>query len=737
MKLPRKLIPLLTGLLLTLVVLWLEFSDAGMIRSVMARLDFLIYDLRLSTTLEDKPSVDPRVVIVDIDEKSIQAEGHWPWSRDKLAKLLDKIFDQGTAVAAFDIVFAEGERNDASDVLAAAERGNLLEPKTRHVLKEIAPSFDHDRIFAASMADRDVVLGYIFTNHDRPPSGAAPPPVPTRRPAVDALSVITLPSYTSNIPALQKAAAHAGFFSLLPDPDGIVRRAPMLIRYHGQLYPSLSLEAVRLFFLVDKIGIASEPVGEVQAVDSIRVGPTTIPTDAYAQAMIPYRGKQGSFQYVSATDLLHDRVPSGTLENKIALIGTTAQGLFDLRATPMQPVYPGVEAHANLIAGMLDNRFPVTPSWADGANFLLTLGTGLLLALALPFLPALSLVFVTALVAAGQFAFNFWLWASKGYVLTLAPILTLILLIASLNLAYGFLFESRGRRQLKGAFGQYVPPELVEEMSRNPERYGFEGESRELTILFADIRSFTTISESLSPNALKKLLNRFFTPMTRIIFQRRGTIDKYVGDMIMAFWGAPVADKEHAAHAIEAALDMLREVERLKDDFRADGLPEVEIGIGLNTGTVNVGDMGSEFRRAYTVIGDAVNLASRLEGTTKYYGARLVVGERTRQEAGEKFVFRELDYLRVKGKAKAIRIFEPVCRAEEAQEAVDDRLARYHRALELYRNRQWDEADDIFAALAAEEPDVGVYRLYRQRIEELRGMPEDEAWDGVYDRQVK
>ena len=737
MKLPRKIIPVLTGLLLTVFVLWLEFSDVGVVRAAMARLDFLIYDLRLSATLPEKPSVDPRIAIVDIDEKSIQAEGHWPWPRDKLAKLLNKVFGQGAAVVAFDIVFAEAERNDASDVLAAAEARNLLEPTTRRVLKKIAPGFDHDRIFAASMAGRDVVLGYVFTSSDQHPSGAPPPPVPSTRAGVDALSVVTLPSYTGNIPVLQKAAAHAGFFSLLPDPDGIVRRAPMLIRYNGRLYPSLSLETTRLFFLVDKVNIASEPVGDVQAVESIRVGPATIPTDAYAQAMIPYRGKQGSFQYVSATDLLDDRLPEGTLENKIALIGTTAQGLFDLRATPMQPVYPGVEAHANLIAGMLDNRFPVTPSWGDGANFLLTLGTGLVLALALPFLPALTLVFVTALVGGGQFAFNFWLWASKGYVLSLAPLLILILLLASFNLAYGFLFESRGRRQLKGAFGQYVPPELVEKMSRNPELYGFEGESRELTILFADIRSFTTISESLSPNALKELLNRFFTPMTRIIFQRRGTIDKYVGDMIMAFWGAPVADGEHAVHAIEAALDMLAEVERLKEDFCADGLPEVEIGIGLNTGTVNVGDMGSEFRRAYTVIGDAVNLASRLEGTTKYYGVRLVVGERTREEADKRFVFRELDYIRVKGKAEAIRIFEPICRTEDADPALSEQLRRYHRALELYRSRRWDAADEILAALVSEQPEGQLYRLYRQRIDELRGMPRNEDWDAVYDRQVK
>lgn len=314
--------------------------------------------------------------------------------------------------------------------------------------------------------------------------------------------------------------------------------------------------------------------------------------------------------------------------------------------------------------------------------------------------------------------------------------LGLVLALAVLNLAFGYLNEARQRGRLKDMFGQYVPPTLVEQMVRAPGRFSTAGESREMTVLFADIRSFTTLSETLTPGELKGLLNQFFTRMTRIIFERHGTIDKYVGDMIMAFWGAPLPDPDHALHATEAALEMLGAVESLRPELAAQGLPEISIGIGINTGVMNVGDMGSEFRRAYTVIGDAVNLGSRIEGLTKFYGAGLVIGEATRAQLGS-FVCRRLDRVRVKGKTQGVEVYEPLCREDKAEPALRLEIERHHRALELYWAQQWDESCAEFEALHARAPQTRIYALYLERIDELRRRPLPADWDGVYDRRTK
>jgi len=305
-------------------------------------------------------------------------------------------------------------------------------------------------------------------------------------------------------------------------------------------------------------------------------------------------------------------------------------------------------------------------------------------------------------------------------------------------MAYGFLFEERSRRRLKDMFGQYVPPELVEELAADPDSAAsMAGERREMTVLFADIRGFTAISETLSAAALKDLLNRFFTPMTRVIFEHRGTIDKYVGDMVMAFWGAPLADPEHARHAVAAALAMRNEAERLRADFRAEGLPDVDIGIGLNSGAMNVGNMGSDYRRSYTVLGDAVNLGSRLEGLTRFYGAGIVVGEETRAGQEDAFLFRRLDRVRVKGRSEPLTIHEPLCGREAATAALEEEVAAHERALDAYFARDWETARAAFAELADAHPGDGVYRLFLERMAETDAAALPADWDGVYRHQSK
>ena len=471
--------------------------------------------------------------------------------------------------------------------------------------------------------------------------------------------------------------------------------------------------------------------------EGVRLGARQIPTDELAQVIIPYSGPRRTFRYVSATDVLHGRVSPESMAGAVALVGSTAAALGDIRATPVGKVFPGVEIQANLIRGFMDRSIPYRPEWSNAATLLALLVLGSLIAVLLPFLGPWSMVAVSTGAAALLFAFNIWAWQGLGLALPVAVPGLLVLVLATFNLAYGFLFENRLRERLRDQFGQYVPPQLVQEMARRPKDYGFEGESRVLTVLFADIRGFTTLSEGLDATALKRLLNRFFTPMTRIIFDHRGTIDKYVGDMIMAFWGAPVSDADHRAHAIDAALVMLDKVKELRRAFLDEGLPEIDIGIGLNTGLMNVGDMGSSFRRAYTVIGDSVNLGSRLEGLTKFYGVHLVVSEFTREGLEDRYVFRELDLVRVKGKKEAVRVYEPIRPASETTEALSREVDSYHQALGLYREGHWDESWEAFQALRKAHPSIPLYQLYLERIERLLQSPPTDEWDGVFERTEK
>jgi adenylate cyclase len=418
------------------------------------------------------------------------------------------------------------------------------------------------------------------------------------------------------------------------------------------------------------------------------------------------------------------------LEGRIALIGTSAVGLVDIRSTPVSSVFPGVEVHASVLAGIIDGRFPFRPPWADGVDIILTLGLGLALALLLPFASVLVYVLASGVAAVAAVWINLWLWVDQAFVTSLVGPLLAVVAVTSFNLVYSYFTETLQKRQLKSMFGQYVPPELVEEMSRNPEGISDAGERREMTVLFCDIRGFTTISEQLTATELKDLLNRFFTPMTEIIFDHRGTIDKYVGDMIMAFWGAPLEDPDHACNAIDAALSMLARTAAMKLELRELGYPEVEIGIGLNTGPMNVGNMGSQFRRSYTVLGDPVNLGSRLEGLTKFYGVRLIVGEQT--HAGQQaFLFRQLDRVRVKGKQETTRIYTPLCRLADATSEVRAELARYEQARRAYIERHWDAAEAGFRALQQEDDQV-IYRIYLERLARLRAEPPGPDWDGVF-----
>lgn len=729
-------IPVCLGLLIVALTLSATVTRWSPAQQVTQRLELLAYDLRLNHIPLPSRQDLARIVIVDVDEESLRLEGRWPWPRHRLGELVSQLEKAGTAVLAFDVMFVEPDRNPAVEVLEHVRSHDDM-PGLQPALERAALHLDRDMQFAARLQDMDAVLGFALQHEGIFSMGQLPSPLLTLASERQTrLTVPAMPNYVANLALLQDAAGHAGFLNTNPDLDGTVRRSPLILRHGDALYASLSLEAARLYQLLDSIQIHTATIADREVVEAIQLGPQLIPTDASGNVLIPYRGGSGSFPTLSASHVLRGEADSMILENAIVLVGTSAIGLSDLKSTPVQNVFPGVEIQANLLDGILNRGFPTQPAWANGADFAAMLLVGLLLALLLPTLGPLWLLLTSLAVIASWVFINSWLWNRQGLVLNIALPVVMVLLLAMANMAYGFLFEYRRRFQLKHLFGQYVPSQLVDEMSRDPAQYHAKGESREMSVLFADIRNFTAISETLSANDLKDMLNRFFTPMTRIIFEHRGTIDKYVGDMVMAFWGAPVHDPRHAHHAVHAALSMLREVETLKTNLKTSGYPEINIGIGVNTGMMNVGDMGSEFRRAYTVLGDAVNLASRLEGLTKYYGAGLVVGPLTREQAPE-FVYRPLDRVRVKGKKAAVEVFEPICLAAQADEKVLREIQCLQQALAHFWSQEWDAAEQALRTIQQQYGQRRLYHLYLERIEVLRHQELPSDWDGVFERREK
>jgi adenylate cyclase len=633
---------------------------------VAETLDRMVYDARLRS---QAAPADERVVIVDVDERSLAQVGRWPWPRETVARLVEAIVDRGGAsVLGLDTLFAEPERGSSGDeALAAAMRG------------------------------RPVVLGYYFSS-DRGgvTAGQLPAPVMNVGAFVQSGHRITAWSgYGGNLRALQEAAAGAGFFNPVVDPDGAVRALPLLAEHGGQVYESLVVAMLRRH-----LGGASLVLTGEHLVVKGPGGTAVLPLSAGTTALVPFAGRvaatpaapqaaapqapptraaptraaasssashsRSHFRYVAASDVLSGRAGPEIFRGRIVLLGTSAPGLTDLRATPVHPAFPGVQIHATLLAAALGadgaeggaplKRRSEVSDLVGAAGVALA---GAVLAFSLPSIGAVGVVTLGLLAAAALWLASGVGWSNFGLVVPVSAGLLLVAALCGFNLAAGYFVEGRARRAVASLFGEYVSPALVERMMRDPQRYGStSSENRELTMLFVDIRGFTRIAETMEPERLREYINDFLTAMTEVIHRYGGTVDKYIGDAVMAFWGAPVEDPQHADHAVAAALSMLEEVQRLNLSYESRGLPLMRVGIGVNTGVVRVGDLGSRLRRAYTVIGDAVNLASRLEGLTKEFDAPIIVGESTvRQACGHAFA--ELGYARVAGRAEPVRAFVP------------------------------------------------------------------------------
>lgn len=720
------------GIGLAIVGLFLLHGFGWLQLGLVRQLELWSYDYRLLRTMPG--GVDDRIIIVDIDEKSLSEVGRWPWSRNQVAKMVDQLFDHyGVAVVGFDVVFAEPDTSSGLREMEALARGPLSrDADFRKVLSQSRDRLDYDALLASRFEGRPLVLGYYFTNDEASKSrtsGLLPEPVLTKDAFKGGINNIPPKTgYGGNIPILQKAAKVGGHFNPDPDPDGVTRRVPMLQEYKGNYYESLALATLRAMFGQPDI-VPGFPAGNDAMLEWLQVADLRIPVDSSATALIPYRGNQNSFQYVSAAEVISGKVPKKTMEGAIVLVGTTAPGLMDLRSTPVSAVYAGVEIHANMIAGILDGNIRHAPTYARGAEIASLVLGGLLLSLLLPFLgPLWSLVITLAMVAAAV-TINLMAWRS-GLVLPLASQMLLFPIIYAFNASYGFLLESRAKRQITGLFGQYVPPQIVGKMSKDPQRFTMQAESREMTVLFTDVVGFTSISEKLSPKELALFMNEYLSAMTGIIYEHGGTVDKYIGDAIMAFWGAPMEDPDHALHAVEAALAMQARMLVLRQEMTAQGFPEIKIGIGINSGLMRVGNMGSSYRVAYTVMGDAVNLASRLEGLTRQYDTWVIVGEETRTKVAG-YLWQELDLVRVKGKNEPVAIHEP-CGAELAlAEQYANDITLFNKMVAAYRNQNWDTAEATLQELIVHNPDRKLYQFYLNRILGYRKEPPPAEWDGV------
>ena len=707
-------------------------------------LENALYDLRLHAAMPH--TLDDRIVIIDIDEPSLARVGQWPWARNRLEVLVRELVErQGVAALGLDTVLGESDRSSALPTLWRLAAGELREDAAfNEWLTYNAATLDHDRNLATTLREAPVALAFYLTG-DRGGHrfGSLPHPVSYME---HLPGMLAWNGYSAPIEQLTRAARGAGFINSTNGRDGVVRAAPLVAVLDDGVYVSLAVATLQQAFPQAALQIArvpgkkDGPVYKLQLLDTAAM-PEPVFVQPSGVALVPYRGaggpKGGSFRYISAADVVEGKLAAGELRGRIALLGFTVPGLMDLRATPVGTAYPGVEVHASMISGMLDGRVPYVPDWARGFHVVLVLLLGVVLTAWMPRLKAVSALLLGIVLAAALVTLDMVMFFGYGQVLPVACALTLVLLALTTNLMLGFFFESRARSELAQQFATYVPPDLVQQMQRNPDDYGMQAESRELTVMFCDLIGFTTMAEGMKPNELQKHLNRIFSSLSAVISAHHGTIDKYMGDCVMAFWGAPVPTGGHAAQAVEAALDMMDALQTIARDRVAAGHQPIGAAIGLNTGEMFVGNMGSDVRRAYTVIGDAVNLASRLEGLTRRLGVRLIASASTREQAQvlpPGCFWQELGNVRVKGRRKAVTIY--TVRKSETPDDTDallQELALWHDALADWHRGRFGTCLPKIQELLRQNGDFSLYNIYEKRVFSAlrRSLTTNEDWDGT------
>ena len=690
--------------------------------------------------------VDAPVRVIDLDDASLERIGQWPWPRNQVAQLLVNLANAGVAVVAFDIVFAEPDRTSPARIVPTWPST----PETEALLQNIDALPDHDAVLTDIIAQMGAAGIPVVTGFALSAEGSANAPVlkgSFAHSGDDPRSYLPLyQGAVTSLAELEAAASGNGSFSIEAEADSIIRRVPLLFRFGEALYPSLAAEVLRVaqgaktFIVKSSGGSGEQAFGEHTGINHVKIGRIVVPTDAQGRVWIHFT-EDVPERRIPAWELLSGDFDPARIAGKIVFIGTSAAGLKDLRATPLNPVMAGVEVHVQAVEQMLSGSFLERPDWAEGAEIVYLLLLGATLVFLLPRLGAawcavLGVAGIAAAIAASWLAFTELRWLLDPVFLSL--VVLLVYLAGSL---ISFLRSEIERNQVRGAFSRYMSPALVEELARNPEKLVLGGEMKDMTLLFADIRGFTAISELFKsdPQGLTRLINRFLTPMTDMILERSGTIDKYMGDCIMAFWNAPLDDAEHARHACESALAMFGELGTLNAAIKAEREAAGElfrpiiIGIGLNSGQCCVGNMGSEQRFDYSVLGDTVNLAARLEGQSKTYGVGIVIGEMTRAEIPE-YASLELDLIKVKGKDEAVRIFSLQGDAAHRESAAFTALSERHVAmLDAYRAQEWTPARQLLAECRALDGTLEtLYDIYAERLDAFEAAPPGPDWDGVF-----
>jgi adenylate cyclase len=738
-----------------LVVRWAR--QFGLARAVCILLLFALVPLRIADprpleearlrTFDLLQVLRPRqqtarpVVIADIDEASLKEIGQWPWPRTIVADLVTRLRELGAVAVGFDVIFAEPDRMSPA-VAVTSFRG--LDTETRDKLAGL-PS--NDAILADAIKRAGgVVVGEAGSATVAPRSEAemalqtgfairGPDPRPF---------LVTFPGLLRNVLPIEEAAAGRGLFSINPERDGIVRRVPVVMEAQDTLVPSLTMEMLRVATRAGAILIRTDDAG----VRAVAVPGLEVPTDRNGQFWVHFN-KHDPARYVSAADVLNGRAPDDRFRGRLVLIGTSAVGLLDIKTTPVDPAMPGVEVHAQILESVLTKTLLTHPNYAIGAEFVTAVVLGLAIIIAAPMLPAAIVVAVGAILIAGLVGMAWYFFVVHNLLIDFTyPLMSCWLIYLVLTFV-NYFREQQQRQQIRSAFGFYLSPALVEQLAKSPERLVLGGEERRMTILFSDVRGFTTISEHYKddPQGLTRLMNRFLTPLTNAIIERKGTIDKYIGDAIMAFWNAPVDDEDQESNACDAALEMQARAAalnvELKREAEANGgvyMP-LRIGIGLNTGPCVVGNMGSDFRFNYSVLGDTVNFASRLEARTKDYRLPLVIGSRTAEGAKRKFATMEIDLIQVKGKKQPEAVFAVLGRVEVEQDPRCEELRELNaQMLARFRKQQWDETLKVIERCrkVADGFDVaGLYDMYEERIDVYRTEPPGPDWEGVYEAESK
>ena len=732
------------SLLISLISLFFYSLDLTFIKL----LELKAYDFKMS--LRGPRPVSDQVVIVAIDESSLKREGRWPWPRTRLAKLVNKLTESGAAVIGLDLLFPEKDIYVPFDeVLSEIEKKDLTglnREKLKNWLKQVG---DSDAKFSDAIrrSKRSVLGFFVYTTAEQAAKDSAKK-IGSRELELLDSSQYSEVQFSNNflnfdflqsiyavglsLPSLMEAANSAGHFHFVPDRDGVLRFVPMIRAHDKALFPPFSLQVLKEATRLNSIVRVFPDRGL-----EILLRDTTIPVTEAGDFLINYYGPRLTFTHLSASDVIDGTVKPEQLKNKIVLVGATAIALPDLHSTPYGPLYPGVEVHATIIENILNQDFLKLPPWTRLLSLMAILGAGLLLGVASLYFKAVGTAVLLVLGVVSYLIADYVFFTRQGlWVDTVYPVFSQLLVYSGITL-YRFTFEEREKRFIKGAFSQYLAPTVVNRLVENPKLLKLGGERKVLTAFFSDVAGFSTIAEKLEAEELVDLLNIYLTDMTEIILKYEGTVDKYEGDAIIAFFGAPIDFEDHATRTCLAALDMQHRLAELRKIWKKEGRPEMFMRIGINTGQMVVGNMGSINRMDYTMMGDSVNLAARLEGVNKQYQTYTMLSEFTYDLVKNDIETRELDSIRVVGKQEPIKIYEALGRKGEMDDLIRLIMPHFKEGLDYYKNWQWDKAIDSFKTALNHSKDDGPSLTYLNRCIAFKNDPPPSDWDGIFTMKTK